>query len=66
MLPVEDEAFPYLSYLHPYGNTIFSRTQMKHFLAEWRREDDAGKKEKLRRLLALTVSGIAFGMKSTG
>jgi phosphoenolpyruvate carboxylase len=36
------------------------------FLAEWRREDDPGKKDKLRRLLALTVSGIAFGMKSTG
>ncbi|MDQ3621604.1 MAG: phosphoenolpyruvate carboxylase [Verrucomicrobiota bacterium] len=36
------------------------------FLAEWRRERDAEKKEQLRRLLALTVSGIAFGMKSTG
>jgi len=34
LLPVEDEAFPYLSYLDPYGNTIFSRTQMKPFLAK--------------------------------
>ena len=34
-----------------------------HFLPRWRR---AKENEKLRRLLALTVNGIAFGMKSTG
>jgi phosphoenolpyruvate carboxylase len=33
-----------------------------HFLPQWRREDA----ERLQRLLALTVGGIAFGMKSTG
>lgn len=33
------------------------------FLPEWRRAKD---NEKLRQLLALTVNGIAFGMKSTG
>ena len=33
------------------------------FLPRWRR---ATENEKLRRLLALTVNGIAFGMKSTG
>jgi phosphoenolpyruvate carboxylase len=33
------------------------------FLPHWRR---AKENENLRRLLALTVNGIAFGMKSTG
>jgi phosphoenolpyruvate carboxylase len=33
------------------------------FLPRWRR---ARENENLRRLLALTVNGIAFGMKSTG
>ena len=33
------------------------------FLPRWRR---AKEDESLRRLLALTVNGIAFGMKSTG
>jgi phosphoenolpyruvate carboxylase len=33
------------------------------FLPAWRR---AKGNENLRRLLALTVNGIAFGMKSTG
>ena len=36
------------------------------FLRRWRRAQKNGKAEGLRRLLALTVHGIAFGMKSTG
>ena len=51
LLPVEDEAFPYLGYLDPYGNTIFSRTQMKPFLAEWRRLHEREPSEAQRRLL---------------
>jgi phosphoenolpyruvate carboxylase len=41
-----------------------------HFLARWRgrarRPGRAAPTEPMRRLLALTVNGIAFGMKSTG
>ncbi|HEU4618628.1 MAG TPA: phosphoenolpyruvate carboxylase [Gammaproteobacteria bacterium] len=37
-----------------------------HFLGRWRAASDEAAAEKLRRLLALTVGGIAFGMKSTG
>jgi len=36
------------------------------FLPRWRRTRESPSAEKLRRLLALTVNGIAFGMKSTG
>lgn len=36
------------------------------FLKRWRAAGDKQRTEKLRRLLALTVNGIAFGMKSTG
>ena len=36
------------------------------FLARWRRSNEKERTETLRRLLALTVNGIAFGMKSTG
>jgi phosphoenolpyruvate carboxylase len=36
------------------------------FLAQWRRTPPEKRTEDLRRLLALTVNGIAFGMKSTG
>jgi len=36
------------------------------FLARWRSAGVAQRTETLRRLLALTVNGIAFGMKSTG
>ena len=36
------------------------------FLARWRSISRSGRPEELRRLLALTVNGIAFGMKSTG
>ena len=37
------------------------------FLPRWRRTTPgSGPSERLRRLLALTVKGIAFGMKSTG
>jgi phosphoenolpyruvate carboxylase len=36
------------------------------FLPEWRAAPDDAKPHDLRRLLALTVTGIAFGMKSTG
>ena len=36
------------------------------FLARWRSASEKQRTEPLRRLLALTVHGIAFGMKSTG
>ena len=36
------------------------------FLARWRAARAEERTETLRRLLALTVNGIAFGMKSTG
>jgi phosphoenolpyruvate carboxylase len=36
------------------------------FLALWRRADNKHRTETMRRLLALTVNGIASGMKSTG
>ncbi len=36
------------------------------YLPEWRRAPDDDKPKALRRLLALTVTGVAFGMKSTG
>lgn len=36
------------------------------FLREWRRKGPRHRTEELRRLLALTINGVAFGMKSTG
>jgi phosphoenolpyruvate carboxylase len=36
------------------------------FLSIWRKAEEAERTEQLRRLLALTVKGIAAGMKSTG
>ncbi len=36
------------------------------FLPRWRKARGAAERERLRRLLALSVTGIAFGMKSTG
>jgi len=36
------------------------------FLEEWRSLDEGERPEELRRLLASTVNGIAFGMKSSG
>jgi phosphoenolpyruvate carboxylase len=36
------------------------------FLGRWRSSHEKERAESLRRLLALTVNGIAFGMKSTG
>ena len=36
------------------------------FLDLWRRTPEDKRTEQHRRLLALTVNGIAFGMKSTG
>ncbi len=36
------------------------------FLPDWRRSSASGVSDKLRNLLALTVAGIAYGMKSTG
>lgn len=36
------------------------------FLEKWRKAPESKRTEPLRRLLALTVNGIAFGMKSTG
>ena len=36
------------------------------FLSIWRKADESQRSEHLRRLLALTVKGVASGMKSTG
>ena len=36
------------------------------FLRDWRAAGEQRRSEEIRRLLALTVHGIAFGMKSTG
>ncbi|MCU0872336.1 MAG: phosphoenolpyruvate carboxylase [Pirellulaceae bacterium] len=36
------------------------------FLRDWRAHGEQRRSEELRRLLALTVHGIALGMKSTG
>ncbi len=36
------------------------------FLKRWRHAKTSGQRERMRRLLALTVAGVAFGMKSTG
>jgi phosphoenolpyruvate carboxylase len=36
------------------------------FLSVWRKADETQRTEHLRRLLALTVKGVASGMKSTG
>ena len=36
------------------------------FLSIWRKANEAQRTEQLRRLLALTVKGVASGMKSTG
>ncbi|MEI6356650.1 MAG: phosphoenolpyruvate carboxylase, partial [Verrucomicrobiota bacterium] len=59
--PVLEESIrlrnPYLDPLH--------LLQVK-FLERWRDTPESQRTEKHRRLLALTVNGIAFGMKSTG
>lgn len=49
---------------NPYVDPL-NYLQLK-FLPQWRALGPGGRPESLRRLLALTVSGIAFGMKSTG
>ncbi|HLW98179.1 MAG TPA: hypothetical protein VKR82_05995 [Candidatus Acidoferrales bacterium] len=35
LLPFGDKSFPLLGYVDPYGNTLFSSTQMWIFLSEW-------------------------------
>lgn len=37
LLPQDDVSYPYLSFVDPYGDTVFNRPQMKPFLMEWRR-----------------------------
>jgi len=49
---------------NPYVDPL-SYLQLR-FLNRWRRSGEKQRTEELRRLLALTVNGIAFGMKSTG
>ncbi len=49
---------------NPYVDPL-NYLQLK-FLPQWRALGPGSRPESLRRLLALTVSGIAFGMKSTG
>ena len=37
LLPAEDDAaFPFLSSIDAYGDTVFNRLQMKRFLTEWK------------------------------
>lgn len=33
----DDESFAYVRFIDRWGNTIFNRGQMEHFLDEWRR-----------------------------
>ena len=35
LIPYDDESFPYLGYVDPYGDTIFNHLQMKPFLLDW-------------------------------
>jgi hypothetical protein len=35
LLPFGDSSFPLLGYIDPYGDTLFSSTQMRIFLPEW-------------------------------
>ena len=35
LIPFDDESFPYLGYVDPYGDTIFNYLQMKPFLLDW-------------------------------
>ena len=37
LLPYDPEQFPLLSYIDPYGETIFNNPQMEPFLEQWRR-----------------------------
>src|SRR5258708_26920577 len=34
--PNDDESYPMLASIDPYGDTVFNRMQMKRFLWEWR------------------------------
>ena len=36
-IPYDDESFPCLGYVDPYGDTIFNHLQMKPFLLDWAR-----------------------------
>src|SRR5258707_12140314 len=35
LLPFEDDTFPMLKFVDPYGNTIFNGNQMRGLLPEW-------------------------------
>lgn len=37
ILPDERQSYPYLTFIDPYGDTIYNRPQMIPFLEEWRR-----------------------------
>ena len=37
LLPFDNEGFPYLGYVDPYGDTVFNCLQMKPFLLDWAR-----------------------------
>ena len=45
--------FPYLAYLDPYGNTVFSSYQMQPFLAEWRTLYEHAESDSEREMLAV-------------
>ena len=36
-IPYDDESFPCLGYVDPYGDTLFNQIQMKPFLIDWQR-----------------------------
>lgn len=33
----DDESYPLLRFIDPYGDTVFNRMEMQQFLREWRR-----------------------------
>jgi hypothetical protein len=36
LLPTNEDAYPMLTSIDPYGDTVFNRIQMQRFLREWR------------------------------
>jgi hypothetical protein len=45
IIPVDDESFPVLRGIDPFGKTVFNHLQAGAFLAEWERAKDRAKDE---------------------
>jgi len=57
-LPFDDPAYPMLQYIDEYGDTIFSRLQMRGFLVEWDRLTQT-LTDPNQRKIALEIRGLA-------